>query len=323
MAVHVDSLNDLASTNEGIALSLNRFTSWSCQKSVTEAPLKPESFGSKLKDYATIAVKGDTAALNYSYLVLTVAPTVSVGTPGEVSVEIVNPNMEGPFQSLAGQSLTWSVGTGKPCMMIFSMHHQLAVDEDPFRVRITNAGIPTAKTFARVHAYWGFSIGSKLRCHKMEEARLIDIEVGYQKTLLTSIKEVRQYLMYTLDTTRMASHPQLCAISSMSAVPKSQLPPRMVEPGVLPFSAGKPSVTVKASEPKRNVVDEWVSRNEPNKLRPLSDSGSSSFRGDDQSTVQSEAESKTLRGKAARSQSLPRQKETRKGSPLAKGKKWF
>lgn len=219
MAVHVENLADLTKTNEGIAVLLNRYTDWKCKSGVTESPLIPASVMSKITDYAKTTAKGNSVALNYTHVVLSLAPTIGVGTPGDVTVEMINPNVEGPFQVLSGQTLSWSPGSGKPCLMIFSVHHQLNSDHEPFRVRVTNNGIPTKKSYARCHAYWGFDVGTRHRYYKSEPARLIELEVGYQKTLLSNIKAVEAYVQFTFDTSRMESNPQLCVKSKVNIIP--------------------------------------------------------------------------------------------------------
>ncbi|CAA30822.1 movement protein [Red clover necrotic mosaic virus] len=219
MAVHVENLSDLAKTNDGVAVSLNRYTDWKCRSGVSEAPLIPASMMSKITDYAKTTAKGNSVALNYTHVVLSLAPTIGVAIPGHVTVELINPNVEGPFQVMSGQTLSWSPGAGKPCLMIFSVHHQLNSDHEPFRVRITNTGIPTKKSYARCHAYWGFDVGTRHRYYKSEPARLIELEVGYQRTLLSSIKAVEAYVQFTFDTSRMEKNPQLCTKSNVNIIP--------------------------------------------------------------------------------------------------------
>jgi len=219
MAVHFENLSDLAKTNDGVAVLLNRYTDWKCKSGGTETPLIPASVMSKITDYAKTTAKGNSVALNYTHVVLSIAPTVGVGIPGHVTVELINPNVEGPFQVMSGQTLSWSPGSGKPCLMIFSVHHQLNSDHEPFRVRVTNTGIPSKKSYARCHAYWGFDVGTRHRYYKSEPARLIELEVGYQRTLLTSIKAVEAYVQFTFDTSRMENNPQLCTKSRMNVIP--------------------------------------------------------------------------------------------------------
>nr|AAB23554.1 SC38P2 [Sweet clover necrotic mosaic virus] len=238
MAVHVESVNDLAKTNDGVAVLLNRYTDWKCRSGVTEAPLIPASIMSKITDYARTTAKGNSVALNYTHVILSLAPTIGVAIPGHVTVELVNPNVDGPFQVMNGQTLSWSPGAGKPCLMIFSVHHQLNSDHEPFRVRITNSGIPTKKSYARCHAYWGYDVGTRHRYYKSEPARLIELEVGYQRTLLSSIKAVEAYVQFTFDTSRMESNPQLCTKSKVNIVPPKAetFPIRGIAP---PLSVGK------------------------------------------------------------------------------------
>lgn len=271
MAVHVDNVNDLAKTNEGVAVSLNHFTDWNCRKGVTEAPLTPGDFKTRISDFAKTALKGDSVALNYTHLVLSLAATVPAGTPGNVIVEIIDPNIEGIFQILRGQTLTWSPGSGKPCLMLFTLHYQLPKEAHVFRVRMTNSGIPTKGTFCRCHAYWGVHFSNRLSYYRDEPARMIELDVGFQKSYLKSLKQVREYVKYTFDTTRSDPNPQLCSKSSMSVVPESSKP--------APHSVIAPTVRV-ASESKASDLDEWVKNQratvgEPNKPTNV-DSGSES-----------------------------------------------
>nr|QXV86556.1 movement protein [Tombusviridae sp.] len=219
MTVHVDNVSDLAKTNEGVAVALNRFTNWTCSKAVTEHPLVPDNLVSRLGDYTKISLK-NSVALNYSHLAITLSPTISVGIPGSALVELINPNVHGTFQVVSGQTLSWSPGSGKPCLMIFSIHHQLDAKAKPFRVRVTNNGIPTDGCFARCHAYWGFDLSTRMRYYRCEPASRIDFEVGYQMSHLSSMKQVRQYVQYTFDSSRSDRRPQLCSKSSMSVIPE-------------------------------------------------------------------------------------------------------
>lgn len=258
MAVHVESINDLAKTNEGVAVALNRYADWVCSKGVTEAPLIPKKLTARLADYTRTSLKQGSVALNYSHLALTLGPTVSVGVPGSALVELINPNMDGPFQVMCGQSLSWSPGSGKPCLMIFSIHHQLAHDAEPFRVRVTNNGIPTKGVFARCHAFWGFDLSSRIRYYRNEPARRIDLEVGYLQTYLSNIKQVREYVQYTFDSSRADRRPQLCTKSSMSVIPEIEQPAAyaVIAPTVRVAAEGSSSELPEVARLSRAPLDE-------------------------------------------------------------------
>nr|QXV86636.1 movement protein [Tombusviridae sp.] len=261
MTVHVDNVSDLAKTNEGIAVALNRFTNWTCSKAVTEHPLVPDNLASKLVDYTKISLK-HSVALNYSHLAITLSPTISVGIPGSALVELINPNIHGPFQVVSGQTLSWSPGSGKPCLMIFSIHHQLDAKAKPFRVRVTNNGIPTDGCYARCHAYWGFDLSTRMRYYRCEPAQRIDFEVGYQMSQLSSMKQVRQYVQYTFDSSRSDRRPQLCSKSSMSVIPEvEQSYSRLV---IAPTS--RIGMDKDISESKSRIVKPRVLPSETNKL---------------------------------------------------------
>nr|UZP17207.1 movement protein [Carnation ringspot virus] len=268
MAVHVDNVKDLAKTNEGVAVILNRYTDWKCKSGVTEAPLLPSNLGTRITDYAKTTLKGDSVALNFSDLVLSLGATVSVGTPGSVLVELINPNMDGPFQLVQGQSLSWSPGSGRPCLMIFSIHHQLTADAEPFRIRISNNGIPTKKTFARCHAYWGFDLSTRMRYYKNEPAKRIDLDVGFYKTHLSNMKQVRDYVQYTFDNSRMDGNPQLVAKSTMNVVPRIANVPKYV--GIAPPSS--------SGNHQEATPDDWLKQyvDKDSKTNKLSDVESSS-----------------------------------------------
>jgi len=226
MTTHVDNLSDLKKTNHGVEIELNRYRGLSCKRAITETPLIPDALMARVRDSVvngSLSIsRGNDTALNFSHLVLAVTPTVAVGTPGQMTVEIINPNMEGVFQTLPGQTLTWAPGSGKPALMIFSMHHPLDLKDEVFRIRITNSGIPTKRTFCRAHAYWGVKPSLQSEYYKNEDAVMIDLDVGFRKSFLSDMKQVRAYANYVLNTSNMVSQPTLAMKPSVSVVPKLQ-----------------------------------------------------------------------------------------------------
>lgn len=274
MAVHVDNVKDLAKTNEGVAVILNRFTDWKCKRGVTEAPLTPSNLTTRIADYARTTLKGDSVALNFSDLVLSLSPTISVGIPGSVLVELINPNVDGPFQLVQGQSLTWSPGSGYPCLMVFCIHHQLASDAEPFRIRITNNGIPTkGKTYARCHAFWGFDLSVRSRYYRNANAQRVDVDPGYYATHLTGMKSIKSYLSYTFDNSRMVKDAKLLPKSVVSVVPHVEKAP--VYAGIAPpTSTGSKASTQKDAEWLKQHVDALEETNNSKDVDSLSESSS-------------------------------------------------
>jgi hypothetical protein len=265
MASHGENLEDLASKNKGVAASLNRYCDWVCKSGVTESSLVPKNFTAQIKDYIKTTAGGNSVAMNFSYLVLSLGSTVSVGTPGAVCVELINPNLQEPYQTLAGQTLYWEPGSGKPCLMVFSIQHQLPTSSDPFKVRVTNNGIPTAegRAYARCHAYWGFDLSTKIRQYKSESARRIDIDVGYQKTPLNDLKRVKQYISLTLDSSRMGNHPQITTAESVNVIPQHSRNTAYVVNAPAMGAVEAPLSVQRTTEWVKSSVD---GANEPHKL---------------------------------------------------------
>lgn len=254
---------------------LNRTTNWACRKGVTETPLATDNLLERIADFARLTLSKDRVALNYTHLVLMLSPYVSVGTPGDVLVELVNPNLDGPFQLVQEQALSWTPGSGLPCLMIFNIHHQLSSESDPFRIRVTNNGIPTTRNYCSCHAYWGFELSTRARCYINEPAQRIDLNIGYLKSHLRTKKQVTQYVQYTLDTSRMDRNPQNCTKSAVNVIPEAPKPPVYV--------VSAPAAST-GSLDKDSALDKWLKgnraadgeTNKPRHVDSLSESSDSS-----------------------------------------------
>jgi len=248
MTTHVDDIRDLKRTNHGVEIELNRYKALTCKQGITESPLVPDSIMSKLKDKVKTMGAGDDLALNFSHLVLAVTPTVAEGTPGSAKFEIINPNMEGVYQVLPNQTMVWEPGCGKPVLMIFNMHHPLSADEEVFRVRVTNVGIPTKRSYARVHAYWGLHLSLKSEYYRNCPAQCVELEVGFRKSFLGDMTKVRTYANYVLETGQMVKERPMTGTSSLSIVPDKRKPPKAYweKRGDSALEAGGPSGGLRA-----------------------------------------------------------------------------